>query len=189
MQRDKEIIEAISLPFRIYNQKTLPINEFIFTLSLRALNNCNIESARRILRYSLDKDLLRKEDSKVSVNFEIQPKDQLRLNWELDLHFIEGFEMENLEPLPDIKTFEPQEIEVDIEPKKLATKTKSTHITVKRTSKKKEIKHKEKTKEEDKDKIRQLKLGETKKSKKDKDKKAKEQSDKKKIKKLDSYFK
>jgi hypothetical protein len=190
LQNQKDIIEVISLPFRIYNQNTLSINDFVFTLSLRALKNCNIDSARRILGYSLDKDLLRKDDSKISLNFEIQPRDQLRLNWEIDLNFFEGFEMENLEPLPEIKTFEPKEIEVDIEPKIVAAKPKSTTITVQKTSKKKETKDKKKikAKDKDKDKVRQLKLGETKKSKKDEDKKTKKQSDKK-IRKLDSYFK
>ena len=107
MEGKSSIIEAIKLPFIMYNKNDLPVNEYIYSLSLKIINNCNIETARKILQYSLKREYLKREGNTIITNIMIKPKNEVKFNLDIDFTKIENLEMADLESLPPIKTFKP----------------------------------------------------------------------------------
>lgn len=76
--QNRDILWAISLPFRMFNTQELDLNSFIFTLSFdTALQNINVMIARKLVTVALEKGWIDKkeEDNSLHANFELwEPK-------------------------------------------------------------------------------------------------------------------
>jgi len=107
LENINEILEAARLPFKMYNKNTLPIDEYVYTLSLRVFNECDINTARKFVSYSIEKDWLIKSNHDLLLNVPLKFKKELKFNLEIDLKFIEHYEMVELPIISTIEPFKP----------------------------------------------------------------------------------
>jgi len=107
LEIDKKIVKGITLPFRMFNKNSLKLDEYVYALSLKVFDKCNIDTARKITNYSIQKNWLKKENNSIILNVPINPINELIFNLPINLDFFKDIEMIELIPLPQIEPFKP----------------------------------------------------------------------------------
>ncbi|MHA1266219.1 MAG: hypothetical protein ACTSRS_13385 [Candidatus Helarchaeota archaeon] len=108
---NRDILWAISIPFRMYNTKEMGINQFIFTLSFdTALPDCNVSIARKLASFALQKGWLEKlEEKKVlRAKFELWEPKFFPPSWHPKFSDLEKVPLIDLEPLESHLKYEPR---------------------------------------------------------------------------------
>ncbi|MHA1131808.1 MAG: hypothetical protein ACTSRC_05570 [Candidatus Helarchaeota archaeon] len=108
----RDILWAVSLPFRIYNTKELGINLFTFTLSFdAALPKCNVSTARRLLALALEKGWIEREANILRAKFELWQPKFFPPEWKPNFSNIGNSPMVDLIPLETNIQYIPKTIE------------------------------------------------------------------------------
>ena len=108
----RDILWAISLPFRIYNSKELDINKFAFTLSFDAgLPSCDISTARKLISIALEKDWIERDRNMLHAKFEPWQPKFYPPTWKPNFSDLDKNSMVDLIPLEASIEYKPQIIE------------------------------------------------------------------------------
>ncbi|MBD3228529.1 MAG: hypothetical protein GF329_10110 [Candidatus Lokiarchaeota archaeon] len=206
MEKSNVVRKIAGLPFKVFNKEAISVNQFVYTLSLNILKDCNIDMARKILRYAIEKNWIKRENDTLLTNIEIDMKSRMLFDLKIDFDGLKNINMEDLETLPEIQTFKPVKKKI-IEPVSTVPEYKSSSRITTSVKKKKvadiEKESREKSLEESKETSESKKKEERSKSKQktlpipeakdesedvERQKKSKKKKKKEKIKSLDSYF-
>ncbi len=108
-----EILKIIAFPFRIYNVKQLDIDNFVFTLSFQAFENCNITTAKKILHLAIEQEKVKRINNSIIVQFDPWAL-EIPINWEPDFKGFEKVPEIELEPPPNTPPLEIKPISFEI---------------------------------------------------------------------------
>ncbi len=109
--QNRDILWAISLPFRMYNKKELDINKCIFILSFdTALPNINVTTARQLISLALKKGWINKVEGEnlLHANFELWEPKFFPLNWHPNFTNLQQTPTINLTPLDSTIEYKPK---------------------------------------------------------------------------------
>ncbi|MFX1296041.1 MAG: DUF2240 family protein [Promethearchaeota archaeon] len=129
--QNRDILWAVSIPFRMYNTKRLDINTFIFTLSFDAnLPNCNVSTTRKLASIALEKGWIEKAEGGniLHAKFELWQPKLFPPSWNPKFVNLGKVSMINLMPLDSTVEYKPKLI-------KMVKKTKFVEMEPLYTSK------------------------------------------------------
>ncbi len=100
-----DVLKMVAVPFRIHNVKELDIDEFVFSLSLEAFQNCSISTAKKILHLALEQEKIKRVNDSLIIQF--NPWEvSIPLTWKPEFKGLEKIPEEKLKPLPDVPPLE-----------------------------------------------------------------------------------
>lgn len=106
--QSRDILWAVSIPFRMYNKKKLDLNTLAFTLSFDAAL-CDVSTALKIITVALEKGWIErtKEEDKFLAKFEFWKPRFLSPSWRPDFSGLEDVPTQKLSPLDKTIEYKP----------------------------------------------------------------------------------
>lgn len=112
--QNRDILWAISLPFRMYNTKEVDINRYIFTLSFdTALPNINVSKARKLISLALEKGWITRIEGEnlLHANFELWEPKFFPPSWRPNFANLPSVKLIDLIPLESEIVYKPKIVE------------------------------------------------------------------------------
>lgn len=118
--QNRDILWAVSIPFRMYNTKELNINQYIFTLSFdAALKDVDVSTARKLVYLAIEKGWI-EQDKKANVyraQFELWEPKFFPPSWKPSFKGLEKVPKMDLLPLENSVQYKPRIIKEIKKPK------------------------------------------------------------------------
>ncbi|MFX1297427.1 MAG: DUF2240 family protein [Promethearchaeota archaeon] len=150
--QNRDVLWAVSIPFRMYNTKELDINTFTFTLSFdTALMNCNISTARKLITFALEKGWLEisGDNHILHAKFELWEPKSFPSSWNPIFSNIEDIPMIDLIPLDSSTEYKPQRPKIVKKPEVVEVEPLFTREHTEKAKEKEVIEQKEIKKEKE----------------------------------------
>lgn len=109
--QSRDILWAISIPFRMINSKEIDMNTFTFTLSFdAALRNCSVSAARQLIQMAIDKGWIERVENtnKIRAKFELWKPKFFPPTWRPNFAILQKGPMIDLSPLNSAIEYKPK---------------------------------------------------------------------------------